>query len=136
MKDIKSERLATALQRSGLSQIELCKKAGVTAGALSSYLSGRYFPKQKTLERLADALSVSIIYLMGLDEPSSSSDDADSLFIEKYGRDLFDLAMNIDRLDDRDQGKVEGFVESMLQSPKYQNEIKEKADSDIARSAI
>ena len=69
--DIKSERLANALRESGLSQIELCKKAGITAGALSSYLSGRYHPKQRTLERLADALNVSVLYLMGYDTSES-----------------------------------------------------------------
>lgn len=89
--NIKSERLANALRESGLTQAELCKKAGVTAGALSSYLSGRYFPKQKTLERLAVALNVSIPYLMGFDTPAVSScdqpivlDDSEIRLIEMY----------------------------------------------------
>ncbi|MBQ3281536.1 MAG: helix-turn-helix domain-containing protein [Eubacterium sp.] len=71
--DIKSERLASALRDSGLTQIELCKRTGITAGALSSYLSGRYYPKQRTLERLADALGVSVLYLMGFDDASQEA---------------------------------------------------------------
>ncbi len=89
--NIKSERLASALRESGLTQVELCKKAGVTAVALSSYLSGRYFPKQKTLERLADALNVSVVYLMGFDTPAVTNsdqpivlDDSEIRLIEMY----------------------------------------------------
>lgn len=86
--DIKSERLANALRESGLSQVELCKKAGVTAGALSSYLSGRYHPKQKTLERLANALNVSVLYLMGFDTPESgmnvSADPSEDRLLEMF----------------------------------------------------
>ncbi len=66
--DIRTERLKKAFEKSGLNQTELCEKADVTKGALSSYLSGRYFPKQKPLERLAQVLNVSINYLMGIDE--------------------------------------------------------------------
>lgn len=68
--DIRTERLRLAFERSGLNQTELCQKANITKGALSSYLSGRYFPKQKPLERLSLVLGVSINYLMGIDEPN------------------------------------------------------------------
>ena len=72
--DKRTERLIEAFNRSELTQVELCKATGITKGALSSYLSGRYFPKQQAIEKLASALNVSVYYLMGLDEPSSSSD--------------------------------------------------------------
>ena len=72
--DIRTERLIEAFNRSGLSQTELCNKTGINKGALSSYLSGRYFPKQKAIEALSSALGVSVYYLMGVDEPSSSAD--------------------------------------------------------------
>lgn len=71
--DLKSAiRLKKAFETSGFSQAELCEKAGITKGALSSYLSGRYAPKQKTLEALAKALGVSVFYLMGLEDENSS----------------------------------------------------------------
>lgn len=65
--DIRTERLNKAFKASGLSQSELCDKADINKGALSSYLSGRYFPKQIALEKLSAALNVSISYLMGFD---------------------------------------------------------------------
>lgn len=66
--DIRTRRLNEAFNASGLTQTELCEKTGITKGAISSYLSGRYFPKQKTIELLANALNVSIPYLMGYEE--------------------------------------------------------------------
>lgn len=66
--DIRTQRLNEAFNASGLTQTELCEKTGITKGAISSYLSGRYFPKQKTIELLANALNVSIPYLMGYEE--------------------------------------------------------------------
>ena len=66
--DIRTKRLNEAFEASGLTQTELCNKTGITKGAMSSYLSGRYFPKQRTIELLADALNVSITYLMGYED--------------------------------------------------------------------
>lgn len=66
--DIRTERLNKAFRASGMSQTELCKKTGINQGALSSYLSGRYFPKQRAIELLANALNVSIPYLMGYED--------------------------------------------------------------------
>ena len=68
--DIRTKRLNEAFHASGLSQSELCEKANINKGALSSYLSGRYFPKQIALEKLSSALNVSISYLMGFDDSS------------------------------------------------------------------
>lgn len=66
--DIRTQRLRNAFEQSGLSQTELCEKADINKGAFSSYLSGRYFPKQKSLEKLSTVLGVSIKYLMGIEE--------------------------------------------------------------------
>lgn len=71
--DIRTERLNKAFKASGLSQSELCDKADINKGALSSYLSGRYFPKQIALEKLSSVLNVSISYLMGFDNSTSET---------------------------------------------------------------
>lgn len=75
--DIRTNRLNKAFKASGLSQSELCDKADINKGALSSYLSGRYFPKQIALEKLSSALNVSISYLMGFDT-DDTTDKRDS----------------------------------------------------------
>lgn len=90
--DIRTQRLNEAFRASGMTQAELCKKTGITKGALSSYLSGRYFPKQKAIELLANALNVPIIYLMGYDDLIVGEDGieadyiADGILIEKVKR--------------------------------------------------
>lgn len=122
--DIRTERLVAAFNQSGLSQTELCSKTGINKGALSSYLSGRYFPKQQSVEKLASALKVSVYYLMGLDDPSASDiDKTDSLFIDKYGKTTFDAAMKFDSLDRDDQIRIEERMDMMLEGDKYKREL-------------
>ena len=38
----------------------------INKGAMSSYLSGRYFSNQKSIEKLSSVLNVKISYLMGI----------------------------------------------------------------------
>lgn len=75
--DIRTMRLRKLFESSGLTQSDICKQTNINKGALSSYLSGRYFPKQKSLEKLANIFGVPIEYLMGLSDdagtPSSDS---------------------------------------------------------------
>lgn len=80
--DIRTQRLNAAFIASGMTQTELCNKTGITKGAISSYLSGTYFPKQRSLEALADALNVSIPYLMGYDEMNENEQE-EAILLEK-----------------------------------------------------
>lgn len=103
--DIRTQRLNEAFNASGLTQTELCERTGLTKGAISSYLSGRYFPKQKTIERLANALNVSIPYLMGYAEADytvykSSNDDAETYYLDP------EVAEMAQELHDRPEMKV------------------------------
>lgn len=66
--DIRATRLKQAIERSEYTRAEICEKVGISNGALSSYLTGRYFPKQDTLYKLSKVLGVSIGWLMGIDE--------------------------------------------------------------------
>ena len=67
--DTCSNRIKIAMQTFGITQAELARRTGISKGALSSYLSGGYSPKQKTLYVLADNLDVSAAWLMGYDVP-------------------------------------------------------------------
>lgn len=64
-----ADRLREALQQSGKRQADLVRESGVDKGALSSYLSGKYEPKQKAIGKLAIALNVSEMWLWGYDVP-------------------------------------------------------------------
>ena len=118
--DIRTERLRRAFYGSGLSQTELCNKTGITKGAMSSYLSGRYFPKQRNLDLLAEALDVSIDYLLGLG--GESVDQVNDLFINAYGQDVFDGAMLFSQLDHDDKIRISERISTLLEDDKYKKE--------------
>lgn len=60
-------RLNSAMKLRGLTQTDIINKTGITKGALSSYLSGRYEPKNTNIYKLAKALDVNPVWLMGYD---------------------------------------------------------------------
>lgn len=63
------DRIKEALELRGMKQAELVEKTGIDKGQMSSYLSGRYKPKQANLHLIACALSVDEAWLMGYDVP-------------------------------------------------------------------
>lgn len=67
------KRLADTRKRRELSQEGLAKKAGLPATAISHFESGGRKPSFDNLRKLADALDVSIDYLMGRTEEMSGS---------------------------------------------------------------
>lgn len=68
---ITSERLKQAISEANIKQVELCERTGISKGALSSYLSGRYDPKQNNIYTLATVLKVNPAWLMGLNVPKT-----------------------------------------------------------------
>ena len=64
-----SERLQESLKRKNLKAIELANLSGISRGAISSYLSGRWKAKQDNIYLLAKALNVNEAWLMGYDVP-------------------------------------------------------------------
>lgn len=68
------DRIRKALELRGMKQSELVEKTGIDKGQMSSYLSGRYKPKQTNLNLMAKALSVDEAWLMGYDVPMQRID--------------------------------------------------------------
>lgn len=62
-----SERIKEALEIRDMKQTDLVKLTGITKGALSSYISGAYEPKQRNIYKIAQALNVNEAWLMGYD---------------------------------------------------------------------
>lgn len=52
-----------------MKQIDIVKAANIDKGALSSYISGKYEPKDKVMFRLTKALNVDEMWLWGYDVP-------------------------------------------------------------------
>ena len=67
------DRLKEAMSAAGKKQADLVRETGLDRGAISSYLSGKYEPKQTAINKLAIALDVSEMWLWGYDVPKERS---------------------------------------------------------------
>ena len=74
-----SERLREIISIRNVKQVDLIEQTGISKGALSSYLSGRYVPKQDNIYKLSKVLGVNPAWLMGLDVPMETSKQEPSL---------------------------------------------------------
>lgn len=86
-------RLKKAMSLRNIRQVDLVEKTKISKGALSSYISGRYAPKQNNLYLLAKALDVNEAWLMGLDVPMERDDNEDQNII-RYDAE-FDAACDL-----------------------------------------
>lgn len=77
-----SERLKAALKMRDMTQADLCRITGIPTSAMSQYCKGTLVPRQKRTKVIADALSVSVAWLMGFDFPSEKEVDAVSKMID------------------------------------------------------
>lgn len=68
-----AQRIKEGMEIRGYKQADLVEKTGISKGVLSSYLSGRYSPKQTNTYLIARALNVSEAWLMGADVPMERS---------------------------------------------------------------
>jgi transcriptional regulator with XRE-family HTH domain len=57
----------------GKKQADLVRETGLDRGSISSYLSGKYEPKQKAIYKLSQALDVSEAWLLGYEVPMDRS---------------------------------------------------------------
>ncbi len=67
LNEIFSARLKEAMMEKGVKQVEIIDSLGLNKGAMSSYLSGRYMPKNETMMKMAMMLEVSPAWLSGFD---------------------------------------------------------------------
>ncbi len=67
--NIFSDRLRLAMETKKMKQSQLALYTGIDKSVISSYLSGRYEPKQENLFSLAKILAVSPAWLAGHDVP-------------------------------------------------------------------
>ncbi|KDE46316.1 XRE family transcriptional regulator [Geobacillus sp. CAMR12739] len=81
------QRLRMLRKAKGLTQEELGRKVNVTKVSISGYESGNRTPDMDTLKALADALDVSIDYLLGRDNTQPTDTKLPEL-TEKDERDI------------------------------------------------
>jgi|SRR5271157_3393030 len=106
-----SERLRRTREDKGLSQGDLAHKSGLQPSAISHFESGRRSPSFDNLKRLADALAVTIDYLMGREStPKSAGPVAQQLF------------RNFEQLSAEDQDNLSTFADFLAKKNKDRKE--------------
>lgn len=68
-----SERLQKIIDIRQIKQADLARATGISRGAISNYVQGRYEPKSDIVQKLANALNCSDMWLWGYDVPMEKS---------------------------------------------------------------
>lgn len=105
------DRIKEALSIREMKQSELVEKTGIDKGQMSSYLAGRYKPKQTNLNLIAKALSVDEAWLMGYDVPMERH--------ECNSQNLPKITLYYEMLNDIGKYEATKRVEELTQIPKY-----------------
>lgn len=116
-----AERLREAMESAGKKQADLMRETKLDRGAISSYLSGKYEPKQNAINKLAIALDVSEMWLWGYDVPKERSamqkkNDilADIVTAMRKDDEFMSLVEMLYKLDDDKRGSVKSLLSAFL----------------------
>ena len=91
-----SERLQKILAERNIKQADLARSTGISRGAISNYVLGRYEPKADIIGKLANALNCSATWLWGYDVPMDEAAYQASLEENPYELNMLDA---FDKLD-------------------------------------
>jgi transcriptional regulator with XRE-family HTH domain len=102
-----SERLRRAREAKDLSQTGLAERCGLQPSAISHFETGRRLPSFDNLKRLADALSVTMDYLLG------RSDEMRSCGIQSQ-----EFFRDFDKMSAQDRDMIGDFVKMLAEKNK------------------
>lgn len=128
-----AERLKEGMEIRKMKQADLVQLTGISKGALSSYLSGRYAPKQDNIFKLAAALNVSEAWLMGADVPMQRNPLKEPLPRERHtAAELFpkDALEALNGTDEEEQDDLMKYLELLHKNPQYRSLLDSTAKLD------
>lgn len=115
-----AERIRVAMGKSGKKQADLVRETGLDRGAISSYLSGKYEPKQKAIYKLSKALDVSEAWLLGYEVPmeraaeSKKNDDLAEIVVRlRSDEKLYSLALKLSQMDAEQLDLIDKIVSGL-----------------------
>lgn len=108
-----AERLQQALQAKGMSAAQLSRELNIDEGTISNYKKGKYEPKQRRTQAIANVLNVSVDWLMGADVPmiQNINTTAPAEDAPDKRRTLIELVKN---LDDNQCELLENLIDQFL----------------------
>lgn len=104
------KRLKEMMEERGMRQTDLAAKAGIDKSLISSYVVGRYEPKDENLQALAKALDRDAMWLAGYD---GLEEDDDVSFLERFrklnAKDKQTILTLLQFMSDRERRNDEGM---------------------------
>ncbi len=110
------DRIKEAMEIRRMKQVELVEKTGIDKGQMSSYLSGKYKPRQRNIDLIAQALSVDEAWLMGFDVPMKRNRKNEGA--EEYPK----IIQYYETLNDIGKREATKRVEELTHLPQYVKE--------------
>lgn len=121
--DIK-ERIKQGLKIREITQTQLATKANIDKGQLSSYISGKYKPRQNNIDALAKALNVNEAWLMGFDVPMERvSGKTESKQEPSYSSQCKEIIEVCEQLSAHNQRKVLTYSKNLLSTQQMEDDL-------------
>ena len=121
--DIK-ERIKQGLEIREITQTQLATKANIDKGQLSSYISGKYKPRQNNIDALAKALNVNEAWLMGFDVPMERvSGKTESKQEPSYSSQCKESIEVCEQLSAHNQRKVLTYSKNLLSTQQMEDDL-------------
>lgn len=121
--DIK-ERIKQGLEIREITQTQLATKANIDKGQLSSYISGKYKPRQNNIDTLAKALNVNEAWLMGFDVPMERvSGKTESKQEPSYSSQCKEIIEVCEQLSAHNQRKVLTYSKNLLSTQQMEDDL-------------
>ena len=118
-----------------MKQVELVAKTGIDKSQISSYLSGKYKPKQENLSLIAMALEVDEYWLMGQDVPmervvtGEEAIEGQMRRVEAYAKQIYGSREQetvwklYERLSDEQRRRAKLYMEKLFEIQKMEESI-------------
>ncbi|MBQ8640400.1 MAG: helix-turn-helix domain-containing protein [Lachnospiraceae bacterium] len=131
------DRIREAMDIRGFKQTDLVEKTGIDKGQLSSYISGKYKPRQNNLHLIASALNVDEAWLMGFDVPMELKQES---YTATPSIDLIpveiQLLTDFRSLSDFNKVKATKYVHTLAESNRMESELRAAHErTDIEHTA-
>lgn len=111
-----SDRIKEGMAIRNLKQADLVEKTKISKGALSSYVSGRYVPKQNNIYLIAKALNVNEAWLMGADVPMERTLNDHTLLESK-------MLSSFSLLNEENQKKSIAYTDNLLSNQRAETDV-------------
>lgn len=118
------ERIKQGLELREITQSQLASKANIDKGQLSSYISGKYKPRQNNIDALAAALNVNEAWLMGFDVPIERvSDKVKSFQTAPKSAQCKEIIEVCEQLTPHNQRKVFTYSKNLLSTQQMEEDL-------------